>query len=310
MKMNLILASILIIFFSNLSANAQVKSATGFIGECIRQIGDLEDRNYCDSNIVNLNFQDGYISFQFNSKEKLKNGRYKESISFVGPGLAKQQENGKEIVYLPVEQLTLGDGRKAKLETKKVNNSVCLLGFSNGDLKPENLNFLQCHYQQGDKVILYKTSNLRIQELGGKSDDEEKARLIGQEDILCDKLPSYVKSKSDIEYLRDFLTKIEIDKKIDLGRPYIIASVTCECKMRNAKSVSSAIDNILQINRKNLKYNVPMNDKSTHKSMFSYLGENHHTKEWTDSFNKWILGDGPIPESDDQGIPACSLVTK
>lgn len=310
MNINLILASLIIVFFSNLSANAQVKSATGFIGECIRKIGDLEDRNYCDSNIVNLNFQDGYISFQFNSKEKLKNGRYKESISFVGPGLAKQQKNGKEIVYLPVEQLTLGDGRKTKLETKKGNNSVCLLGFSNNDLKPENLEFLQCHYQEGGKVILYKASNLRIQELGGKSDDEEKARLIGQEDILCDKLPSYVKSKLDIESLRDLLTKIQIDKKIDLGRPYIIASVTCECKMRNTRSVLSAIDNILGIDRKNLKYNVPMNDKPTHKSMFSYLGENHHTKEWTDRFNKWILDDGPIPETDDQGNPACSLVTK
>lgn len=200
-------------FFSNLSANAQVKSATGFIGECIRQIGDLEDRNYCDSNIVNLNFQDGYISFQFNSKEKFKNDRYKESISFVGPGLAKQQENGKEIVYLQVEQLTLGDGRKTKLETKKVNNSVCLLGFSNSDLKPENLRFLQCHYQQGDKVILYKASNLRIQKFGNKSENTESMDDVGQIDIQCDKLSSYVKSKSDIEYLRDFLTKIEIDKK-------------------------------------------------------------------------------------------------
>lgn len=72
--------------------------------------------------------------------------------------------------------------------------------------------------------------------------------------------------------------------------------------MRNAKTVLSAINNILEIDQKSLKYNVPMNDKPAHKSMFSYLGENHHSKEWTDKFNKWILGDGPIPENDDQGV--------
>jgi hypothetical protein len=146
------------------------------------------------------------------------------------------------------------------------------------------------------------------------SDDKSKNNNengdLNQNDIQCNKLSLYAKSKSDINYIRDLLTKIEIDKKIDLGRSYIIAAATCECKMRNAKTVLSAINNILEIGQKSLKYNVPMNDKPTNKSMFSYLGENHHSKEWTDKFNMWVLGDGPIPENDDQGRPACSLVSK
>lgn len=308
MKVGLLSLSIQMLLAATISANAQLKSATGFIGECVRKIGNVEDNNYCDENIMNINFQDGYISFQFNSKEKLKNGRYKESISFVGPNLAKQNGSGKDIIYLPVEQLTFAEGNKTKLTTRKVEDSVCLLDFINSDPKPENLRFIQCHYKEHGNIILYRGTNIRMMQFNNKQSNNSKS--ITAIDAPCNHLASLSKSDEGKKEFRSILDATNVDKKIDLGRSYMVGAITCECKMRNAKSIVVAINNFLAVDKIEQKYNVPMNDKPQNKSFLSFLGENHHSKEWTDKFNKWVIGEGEMPGADEQGLAACALVKK
>lgn len=145
-----------------LAKNSHIKSALSFVGECVRKIDGIEDRAYCDGNIMNLKFDDGYTSFQFGSKEKTEKNRYKESISFVGPGLAKHDVDGKNITYMPVEEITLFDGVRMKTNNQKVKDSVCILRFTGEELKPSDLTYLQCHYKKDGKVTLFIVTDMKM----------------------------------------------------------------------------------------------------------------------------------------------------
>jgi hypothetical protein len=299
-----------------ISAKSQIKSATGFVGECTRKIEDIEDNDYCDSAIVNLNFEDGYVSFQFNSKEKLKNGRYKESISFVGPGLSKQKENGKEIIYLPVEQLTFGDGRKTKLDTKKVNDSVCLLGFSSVDLKPENLRFIQCHYKQGSKIIVYKATNLKMQEFGEKLNKEENKKNRSYRhnlEILNSSVIEEFSKISCVEFFDDYLVKnpseevkkklmlLTNDSKHKLDIFNDLDAIVCECKTRSPNSFLEAYTNVLENNNRGKIYNSPRG---------LGIGLSDDERRWREKFRNWREGTGQMPQQTTDGLPTCALKDK
>jgi hypothetical protein len=302
--------SILSLSLMTMSAKAQVKSATVFFGECTRKVGDVEDHNYCDNNIVNLNFNDGYVSFQFNSKEKLNNGRYKDSISFVGPGIAKQQDNGKVIIYLPVEQLTFADGRNNKLDTKKVDNSVCLLGFSNGNPKQENLRYLQCNYNEDNKIIMYSAKNIKIHP-SAKNDNyrgHEPALDLdfsSFKKITCNDFGSIFKSEKPELAPNSIMEKVKDLRFSGTGPLYLAGAISCECKKHLADNLKSAIENIYNIHKLQKKYNVPYNIKIS--GFLSDLAD-RHSADWRKNFHNWISERGPMPAEDTDGNPTCAII--
>jgi hypothetical protein len=145
--------------------SSQFESALNFAGECTRKVGDVEDRGYCDSSIMNLRFKHGYLSFQFSSKERLSNGKYKEAVSFVGPGLTQQDVNGAKITYLPVEELTFFEGANGRLDNHKVNDSACILTFDGTEVTPSALTKLQCQYKQNGIDTVFIATNMKLQKL-------------------------------------------------------------------------------------------------------------------------------------------------
>lgn len=297
---------------STISMQAQVKSATSFVGDCVRKIGNIEDPGYCDNNIVNLNFQDGYVSFQFNSKEKLKNGHYKDSISFVGPGLKKQQDNSKTAIYLPVEQLTFADGMQTKLTTKKIENSVCLLGFSYGDLNPENLRYLQCHYQKGNNVVIYKASNIKLNQLNNTSRDNDildktNYNYIFFEKISCDDYALILTSTNSSSINNPIVEKLKSLKFTGVGPLYVAGAITCECKMRGVSNLKQALLSINDIHKRSKKYNVPYNIIKT--GFLSSLGDSH-SAEWRNDFYNWTISNGSLPNQDKDGNPTCAVISQ
>lgn len=291
-------------------ANAQIKSVTSFIGECENQNGDNAEIDYCDANIINLNFIDGFMSFQFNSRDKTKNGRFKKSISFIGSGLKKQQDHGKDIIYLPVDELTFANGQDTKLDTRKVENSVCLLGFYNGITQAENLRYLQCHYQEQGKTIVYKASNLRLQKVNEHTDNSLKFNKTDNDNILhdttCKQYILSLKENNQQSVSSKALEKLKSLQFSGVGPLYTVGALACECKMRGINNLDEAIKNIDNIHKSSKKYNVPYNIIKSG-ILSSFLADNH-SPEWRTDFHNWIRDSGEMPKQDADGNFVCAII--
>lgn len=144
--------------------NAEVDGSTTYEGACLRRIGDVEERDYCDSTISVLRYIDNAMSFQFNSKERIANGMNKYSIGFAGPGLTMREESGKKIYEFPVTEITTYDADTKNIYSRKASDAYCVFEFSGDKAEPKDLKSLRCQYRAENKNIVYSASNLRFVE--------------------------------------------------------------------------------------------------------------------------------------------------
>jgi hypothetical protein len=126
----------------------QTRQFQQFNGSCLIERKDKGTSEDCDNMVVVVTFEDGYLSFQFHSKDKDPTGRYNWVDDFVGPGVSEVPEHDGKLFYMPADKLNfLDNSQNRQIVEKKYHDMGCLITFADStSIALPNMTKLFCFY--------------------------------------------------------------------------------------------------------------------------------------------------------------------
>ena len=140
------------------------------LGDCTRTSGATAPAP-CGGAVVNVLVQDGFMSFQFHSPDRVAEGRYREIYDFGGPNMTAKGAD-KTVRTMPVTELHYFDGAANQLSSKSFADMQCELKFADAkDIKPAGVRKIVCSFRDGAATTAFALDNVR---LGDEKDLKDK----------------------------------------------------------------------------------------------------------------------------------------
>ncbi|MGO9740649.1 MAG: hypothetical protein ACLPN5_03880 [Roseiarcus sp.] len=119
----------------------------------------------CDDYIVNVIFEDGYLSYQFHSKQKTPGGQFEWVVDFVGPEMSKADKNNAKLYVMSAETMHFLYGNNANHPIdKKFAHMGCLMTLKDPkNISPAALDSVYCLFGE-DKAHMttFELDNMKI----------------------------------------------------------------------------------------------------------------------------------------------------